>query len=67
MLWDLILEAFWVPWWSFLWFLGVLGTGWNFDVFWDPPWGGPGGVKSVSVRLNPPPRGTVNSYQSPIG
>jgi len=27
-----------VPWGAFWWFGRVLGTGWNLDGFWDPPW-----------------------------
>ena len=36
---DLILEGFWVPGILFWWFLRVLGMAWNFDGFWDLPWG----------------------------
>ncbi len=64
MLWDLILEAFWVPLGSFLWFWGVLGMGWNFDVFWDLPWGGPGFGNKVSGWLKAAPWGTVNSQST---
>ena len=66
MLWDLILEAFWVPLGSFLWFWGVLGMGWNFDVFWDLPWGGPGSENKVRLGLKAASWGTVNS-QSKAG
>ena len=40
--WEVILRAFRAPWGAFLWFGRVLGTGWNLDEFWDPPWRDPG-------------------------
>ena len=36
-LWDLILEAFGVPWAAFCWFRRVLGTGWNLRDSWALP------------------------------
>ncbi len=61
MLWDLILVACWVPLRSFLWFWQVLGMGWNLDVFWDLPWGGPGSENKGRLGLKAAPWGTVNS------
>ena len=57
-----------VPWASFQLFGRVLGTGWNFDGFWDPPWippwdnapggGGlnvsPWGFKSINQQMADP-------------
>ena len=61
-----ILTLFGVPLGSFLWCLGVLGMGWNFDVFWDLPWGVPGFGTSVSRWLNVTPRGPANSHQQQL-
>ena len=36
-------DPFGTPWASFWVFGRVLGTGWNFDGFWDPPWVPPWG------------------------
>ncbi len=66
MLWQLIWDAFWVPLAPFLWFGGVLGMGWNFDIFWDPPWGDPGGVDGSRLGLKARPRGPVNSHQQQL-
>ena len=51
-LWDLILGAFWIPMGAFLWFRKVLGTGWNFDVFWDLPCGTPDREDTVRSCLS---------------
>jgi len=67
MLWDLILEAFWVPLGSFLWLWGVLGPGWNFDGFYGVPCATPEGEHGGGWWLTAGCRALTTSPQTPAG
>ena len=42
-----------MPWAAFWLFGRVLGTGWNFDGFWDPPWAPPLGQQIKGWVVKP--------------